>query len=1003
MAQALRLRNADYGVGDTISGWIGHMNDGERGTGNVVFASGSYGDRNADGMGSRKRQKRIVQASDLGLDDDQLSTLNGWLESDQADPLFMHKTLMKRAYETDKIMHSQADRMRQSNDRIVLASASVLKELDDADLDAVQVDEENETVSLLSRAPGRSQDVARSALANTLEPKINSMKIFAKKDYSRALKDLSSEYLSYKDNLQRVLTTYAGPELRQGYSGSYGNTSSYGAAPNQYQQSLLGDANAGTRTAQNSMLNAMTGETNTLGLNGMFQNLPVTGQLFSGWSNTNPGDGFTQYRVTYQQVLEMWINVMQQTTLIDSVSAHMTFIRAIGSVIVVPQPFQIMKMSMKFDKGFADASAEETTFTEMTMRTKSEKRGFTQMGKAIRGTLEALMTPLGRESLALKSIQLAAAMAQTIEANALLALLVAAMVEETREEKPRTLEPVSVVVNRLCQASKMFGILHRDPQAYLTMIDQAELAIQRKGVNPAGRQKLLIVNQHSRGIVGKMRENISFEFTGEVGLPTYKTDEQVRRQQGVRVTAIEAPIFDYDRYNKLDYMTRAVQLGEFVPFHWDICGRQGLKDSEYSYRKNARMFKHHAGGTTRISMDQLMTRWGELYTTTGLTELGQKVFHVKTLSAAQIQALTFQEYILKAAQKHFGISGLTADDNDYRLMRAKVAAAIASSAEKAVGFTEKFATAAISADNLANPTKRVKAVSDLLSAAALFGGDAPGRIAWLVENDVPLFANFYIFAPHITYKVGDHLYYAKAANSFVHLITNPLVARQQSADFRNYVIVARMDHGPVVFEGECLQRIPHTNIMQYIGGDEPNSFWLHNNHNHLNVYEKITSSTDSATRQYMSQLRSMFIIADVAGNPIWDLPIMDASGKFSSKLNMNVNQLPRLYHYETHDYYTNKWHWSSASDKKLDMRTGTTEAPGINTLMFLRDHFELDAVSGNWIHHNGQGHRGRIINDPNFANIINGHTIDAADVNAEISKITNQKVFLAAASTGRAI
>jgi hypothetical protein len=1002
------------GYHDASASFSTYINEADARSGaEITYGSSDRYDLNSvehcftGGTSNKRRKLGTIQASELGLADDDMPKLSQFMNREGAHPLDVHYMRMRDEAAQTMFLQKRVNNLATQRDRVMKVSASALDDVDETMLSGVGLDRANGMISLRANATPRALDMARYTLATQVEPKMNSLTTFASKKASTALKQLRANYLQYEAETSRIMATYASPEMRSGFFG-FGTTHNYPSGSGSSQSGASnqpGGALLAGPTVTNNFLHALTGETNNnLKYNAYSQNQPFGGSLLNGYQNNNPRDGKTFYRVTYQEVLDMWINVLQATTLIDSVAQHTGFIRAVGSIVVVPQPFTIMKMSTIFDKGFAAASAEEVTFPEMTSRQKSERRGFSQIGMAIRGTLEALLTVLGRESLALKSVQLAAAMAQTLEAATLIAIIEAARIEERRQERPTQPEAAEAVISRLVDGVKStWSALSRDPMAYLNMIDRARQTVTQKNIRTQGRTEMLIFNQQSRNIVGKMKENITFESTGQVGLPRYKNDEEVRRGQGIgKIVGVEAPTFEFDRYSRIDYMMEVHQLGEVVKIAWDYCSRWAQQEHDYKYSKMLYKFKHHGGNWTYVSMEQLLLKHGELFNGAGFTDIGKQVLH-----ASDTRDTTVQDFCAAVAREE-------RDGRDAAAFVQKMFCKVQSDAVWPA-FCAKFGVAnpavAAGASVEAIRTARLAAFQNavLWSRADVVHGpnDAlfnPTRLQWLVKHDVPVFVNFYIFMPHISYNMGQHIYYAKnnSTPSMIHLVTAPLVAQQSTADFRNYVIVARMDHAPVPLESEAFVRVPSTHPGQYMGGDESEKYWRL--HDHKPYYTQITSSMTPASMQQQRQnLQTMFVCADVAGHKLCQQPMMDITGKYSARLNISERSNSES-QYKTASWYSgdNGWGWKNLHNAdEFDMTTATMGEGAMNTLCFVKDSFEF-TPSGSWHHTNGEGHRAGIIMDSRFSSICRGATIDTASVNMEISKaIGMQTIPVMAAPNAR--
>jgi hypothetical protein len=212
-----------------------------------------------------------------------------------------------------------------------------------------------------------------------------------------------------------------------------------------------------------------------------------------------------------------------------------------------------------------------------------------------------------------------------------------------------------------------------------------------------------------------------------------------------------------------------------------------------------------------------------------------------------------------------------------------------------------------------------------------------------------------------------------------------------------------MDHAPVMFESEALVRLPQVNVLGYHGGDEPGTenIWVYGNIDHQNTYITVASSTDRNTARKFSSMKSHFVVADVAGNPVWQHRMMDATGHFAESLNINTAHLAVRDQIKTAAHYDAFWKFKDGRSSDFDVRTATAEGVGLNTLMFDRDHFELNARTGTWVHMPGAGHRANIINDPDYYRICSGHTIDSTAVHASITRTMGVQSIVAPTITTR--
>lgn len=1020
-SSVLALLDADYSDDRTISGSIAdHNRSANALSASVTFASHSY-DTNDDGLVGTKRRKVVTQASDLGLTDADADVLAEWCNR-SADPFAVHRAklledqnLVRRIYNLQHRLQST-----QGDDRVVLASDTAVDDVADTLLNAVHIDRDQGMVRLLGGATPRDQDEARITLASRLEPRVNLVNSLSTPDAIRAVRNLLGQYQRYHKGIQQTELTYAGlTTTSPGIMGVIPGSTGFGPTPNPYRSAAVDDGGT-TSLMPMAMMNAFLGPNsggkgpNGLMENALQHNLPYLGQPMTGLGTGNPQDGLTTYRVTYQDVIDSWVSIMKTSTLLDTTAAHMPFVRTVGSIVIVPKPFKIMSMSMEFDRGFADPVAEETTLTEMTSRQKSEQQGFSHMGKCIRFTTESVLTVKGRQSLVDKSVQLAAAIAQTIEYTCLMALLVRAMMEEERQEKATQPMPRSAAISQACRKAKTWALQHRDPHAWLTQVENNDVVVQRKGINPNGRQRLLITHAGSKGIVGRFPENISYEYTGQPGMSLPKTDEAIRSAQGVKIRAVEAPIFEHDRYTKIDLMVQARQLGEFALLEWDVFSKYGVSTLDFRWTDIRLKFKHHSGETIMSFPDVI--GFAGLWDAEGRwTDTGKDVFHLNDHGPNT----TIQQYLdaCRHAARHLpGVQPVV----DAGILYGRMVDQICSSANTMNELITMHAELKAGDDDLKGAlTEAERHTARVAKVRTGFGririGDNNRLILFFLRRNVVFPLNLIAAEPHVAYRTAQHLYFAMAPGSYTHMLTNPLVARQFDAEHRNGYIGARLSQAPVMFEGEALVRTANVAVVGYIGGDEPG---LHNiwdpterkdgaydaAHSDVAAYKALIQNTHTDGQEHQfREVKTFFILADICGRPAPTDPMLDLTGKFSPSMKISARDGDRAEpQYGTARRYSALWGWEHGT-AAYDPRTGTSECMGANTLCFLRDHFEYNPVTMMWRNVEGAGHRGRIINDPDFHAITEGHAINYSAVDAKISREQGEGKGVAPAAIARGI
>jgi hypothetical protein len=708
--------------------------------------------------------------------------------------------------------------------------------------------------------------------------------------------------------------------------------------------------------------------------NGMQMLAQLNPTLFGGRKMMNPQEGLSnlpgvqptgffneftdeeqdQYRWTWDKLLTQRIQKFNQGLIMDTAERYMDIVHKLGPLRVVDVPFTMYVVSQEFDPMMMDLDAEEVPYREGIWRGRSEKRSFTRFGKSLRVTIESQQLPEGRAQVVYKTMQIGAATGQTECYIAVQAIKEAARTEETRgaqnrfqAQQPRSKDEG---IRNLCNDVGRWARLQREGQSLSTINADCSKEYDRRYPTglPSGRSRMFLFGRGTETAIGGSSKGIE---------------------------KVVIPIMKPDRATEIDALESFKQHGEYVPIPWDpkhpvYGGAKKDAYANYNYDSLAVAIKHNSGRESRITLGQIMRHYQNYTRGDNVQAFWRTLFNLPDGDVVN--------------KDHICAQGKDEEEMKQRLR-------IVAAQKEALG-----------------PDGEVRAKPGYPDEIVTFKADGTVDLSgfrFCIEHHLPLFLNGRHVMNHIVYNMGEGIMYAKGEGTYEHYITRPIMQFQATAEHRNISMSVRKDTMALVKDSRSLIMLYALNVINYVAGDEPNSYWHPDDTTNRGpkLYQSYVSQ--QVQEGEVSELPSAFLMLDSVDDDCCMEDAMDLVGRFNPSLNIDEGDKSKV-HYKMCEVYCAMYGWNHEAGT-IAMIPGRPAADGVGgqTLLFRRcaAYWILDEEGGQAAQKNyqrGSGPRAGIIYDDNFKNASQGGKLSEERAKAEIMRVEGKTANLFTSGIG---